>query len=109
MTLVGPRRPSRVLVIGSAGGVGSALVQLAHYLGIVRIGTVSSPRKAAFPSRLGADHVIDYKQEDVAERVLALTQGKGVDAIFDHAGGPNFTDYLKLLADAGARWCRTTP
>lgn len=97
----GPRVPQSILVIGAAGGIGSALVQLAKAAGIVVIGTVSSEAKAEFGRRMGADHVINYRDEDLFARTLALTEGRGVDVVFDHACGPNFPAYISLLADWG--------
>lgn len=92
----------RVLVIGAAGGVGTALVQTAHYEGKTVIGTVSSPEKAAFAKANGADHVINYRTETILDRVLELTDGEGVDLILDPVIGPKFADSFKMLA----RWGR---
>lgn len=89
--------PKSALVIGAAGGVGSALVQTAHFEGMKVIGTVSSPEKAAFATSLGADHVINYRTENVLDRVLELTDGKGVDVILDAVAGPKFSDHFKML------------
>ncbi len=97
----GPRVPGSVLVIGAAGGVGSALVQLAKVAGMTVIGTVSTDEKAAFARAMGADHVIDYKKQSVPQETLALTDGRGVDLVLDHAGGPAFTELLAVLANWG--------
>jgi NADPH2:quinone reductase len=95
-------RPAEsVLIIGAAGGVGSALVQLAKCAGMTVIGTISSPEKARFAMSLGADHTINYRTESVSERVRALTGGRGVDLILDHICGPAFTDHLTVLARFG--------
>ncbi len=93
----GPKPPGSVLVIGAAGGVGSALVQLAHLAGMRVIGTVSSPEKADFARAMGADEVIFYRSETVVDRVLELTAGRGVDLVLDHVCGPEFASYLKVL------------
>ena len=93
--------PKSVLVMGAAGGVGSAAVQLAKHAGIRVIGTVSSAEKAAFARRQGADEVIDYRRENVVERVGALTDGCGVDLILDHVGGPAFNDNFDMLGSWG--------
>jgi NADPH2:quinone reductase len=97
----GPRRPSSVLVVGAAGGVGSALVQLAKLAGMTVIGTVSGPEKARFAQAMGADHTVNYKERPVPEAVLDLTGGRGVDLVLDHVGGPGFTGYLAALANWG--------
>ena len=93
--------PGSVLVMGAAGGVGSAAVQLAKHAGMRVLGSVSSPEKAAFARRQGADEIIDYRRENVVERVRALTGGRGVDLILDHVGGPGFNDNFDMLAPWG--------
>lgn len=93
--------PESVLIKGAAGGVGSAAVQLARHAGMRILGTVSSSDKTEFARRQGADHVIDYRAEDVVERVMALTGGRGVDLILDHVAGPAFGDNLTMLAPWG--------
>lgn len=97
----GPRVPKSVLVVGAAGGVGSALVQLAKLAGMVVIGTVSGPEKAAFARTMGADHIVNYKERSVPEAALELTAGRGIDLILDHVGGSAFTGYLAALANWG--------
>jgi NADPH2:quinone reductase len=91
------RPPKSVLVIGAAGGVGSSLVQLAKLAGMTVIGTVSSEEKAAFAHAMGADGIIYYRTEDVVARVRELTNGRGVDLVLDHVGGPDFFTYLRAL------------
>src|SRR3954452_5781639 len=91
------RPPKSVLVIGAAGGVGSALVQLAKLAGMTVIGTVSSEEKAAFARAMGADGIIYYRSEDVVARVRELTGGRGVDLVLDHVGGPDFFSHLQAL------------
>ena len=93
--------PKSVLIMGAAGGVGSAAVQLAKHAGMTVYGTVSSVEKADFARRQGADEVIDYRRENVVERLLALTDGHGVDLILDHVGGPAFNDNFDMLAPWG--------
>lgn len=72
-----------VLVSGGAGGVGHYAVQFAKAAGATVIATISSPQKAALARAAGADHVIDYKREDVGERVMAITGRRGVDAVIE--------------------------
>lgn len=92
--------PRSVLIVGAAGGVGTALVQLAKLAGWTVIGTISSTEKADFARRNGADHVINYRQEDVIARTRELTDGEGVGLVLDHVCGPEFTSYLGVLG----RW-----
>lgn len=96
-----PLEPRSVLVVGAAGGVGSALTQLAHRAGLRVIGTVSSEEKADFARRNGTDDVIFYRREPVVPRVRELTGGAGVGRVFEHAGGPAFVEYLGALGDWG--------
>lgn len=97
----GARRPASILVHGAAGGVGTALVQLAVADGLTVIGIVSTAEKLAFARAAGAPHVIDRSRESVSERVAALTGGRGVDMVLDHVAGEHFTDNLDLLAPRG--------
>jgi NADPH2:quinone reductase len=90
-----------IFVTGAAGSVGGALVELAKAEGLTVIGSTGSDEKAAHARSLGADHTINYKSEPVVQRVLALTDGRGVDVVFDHIIGPDFADLLGALADYG--------
>jgi NADPH2:quinone reductase len=85
------------LVIAAAGGVGTALVQLAKAAGKRVIGVVSSDERAAFARAQGADEVIDRKRGNVVDQVKRLTGGRGVDLVLDMAGGPNMTSYFECL------------
>ncbi|WP_316356313.1 NAD(P)H-quinone oxidoreductase [Devosia sp.] len=76
-----------VLVHGAAGGIGGAAIQIATILGARAIGVVSSAAKADYARRLGAVATIDHPSEDLVERVMALTDGKGVDRVVDIIGG----------------------
>jgi NADPH:quinone reductase len=72
-----------VLVAAGAGGVGHYAIQFAKKKGATVLTTVSSPAKAELARQAGADHTIDYKSEDVGERVMALTGKRGVDAVIE--------------------------
>jgi len=85
------------LVIAAAGGVGTALVQLARAAGKRVIGVVSSDERAAFARAQGADEVIDRKRGNVVDQVKRLTNGRGVDLVLDMAGGANMTAYFECL------------
>ncbi len=90
-----------VLMYAAAGGVGTAVIQLGKMAGIKIIGLTSTDEKAKAITEQGIDHVINYKQENVVERVLELTDGKGVDLILDCVGGPNFGDNFKMMNTLG--------
>lgn len=87
----GPIPGQTVLITGGAGAVGSAAIQLAKWAGATVITTVSSPEKEAVAREAGADHVLNYKREDVAAHIGEITQGKGVDRIIEVAFGQNVT------------------
>ena len=72
-----------LLIAGGAGAVGHYAVQFAKAAGATVITTVSSPQKADAACAAGADHVIDYKRDNVGGRVMAITGNKGVDAIIE--------------------------
>ncbi len=76
-----------VLVLGAAGGIGLAAVDLAKALGARVIAAASSPEKLEVCRALGADLLIDYSREDLKERAKALSNG-GVDVVVDPVGGP---------------------
>ena len=86
-----------VLVIAAAGGVGTALVQLAHAYGKRVIGVVSSEARAAFARAQGADETVDRKRGNVVDQVKQLTGGSGVDLVLDMVGGAGMTDLFDCL------------
>jgi NADPH2:quinone reductase len=90
-----------VLVHAAAGGMGNALIDLAKAAGLIVIGVAGGEGKARFARELGADHVIDRTQENVAARVAAITGGRGIDAIIDPVAGPTIPANLALLAPCG--------
>jgi len=90
-----------ILVHAAAGGVGTLMVQWAKTLGAIVIGTVGSDDKAALARSLGADHVILYRQEDVAARVREITGGVGVPVAYDSVGKDTFEGTLASLARRG--------
>jgi NADPH2:quinone reductase len=93
----GPITGQTVLVTGGAGAVGNYGVQLAKWGGAKVIATVSSPAKAEQARRAGADLVVNYKTENVAERILAFDK-HGVDRIIDVDFGGNWPVTEKILA-----------
>ncbi|WP_045391171.1 zinc-binding dehydrogenase [Vibrio rotiferianus] len=78
-----------IFIAGGSGGVGSFAIQLARFFGVETIITTSSASNHEFVRSLGATHVIDYKQEDVREQIMAITEGFGVEVSLDCVGGDN--------------------
>ena len=80
-----------VLIHAAAGGVGHIALQLAHHLGARVAVTVSTPSKAQLAQALGAEKLINYREQDFVAETLAWTDGKGVDVVLDTVGGEVFT------------------
>ncbi|MCW5603946.1 MAG: zinc-dependent alcohol dehydrogenase family protein [Burkholderiales bacterium] len=85
------------LVLAAAGGVGTALVQLAKAAGKHVIGVVSSDARAAFARSQGADATVDRKRGSIVDQVKELTAGRGVDMVLDMAGGPGMISLFDCL------------
>ena len=92
---------STVLITGGAGGVGHYAIQFAKARGATVLTTVSSEAKAALARQAGADHTIDYKRENVGERVMALTGKTGVDAVIEMDLAANAKLYPAVLRPRG--------
>jgi NADPH2:quinone reductase len=92
---------STVLVAAGAGAVGHYAIQFAKQRKATVITTVSSPAKAEIARQAGADHVIDYKREDVGERVMAITGKRGVDAVIEMDLAANARLLPNVLAPNG--------
>jgi NADPH2:quinone reductase len=90
-----------LLVSGGAGAVGHYAIQFAKTAGATVITTISSPEKAKLAQAAGADHTIDYKRENVGERVMALTGNKGVDAVIELDIAVNAKLMLQVLRPRG--------
>lgn len=89
------------LVHAAAGGVGLLVVQLAHAIGAHVIGTVSSDEKAALARAAGADDVIIFTKQDFETEVKRLTDGKGVEVVFDGVGKATFEKNLNVMKMRG--------
>lgn len=76
-----------LLVLGAAGGVGSAAVELGKAMGATVIAAASTPEKLAWAADLGADHTVDYTTDDLRARIKEVTAGRGVDVVYDPVGG----------------------
>lgn len=94
-----------ILLHAAAGGVGLIVAQWAKLIGLRVIGTVSSDAKAEVAFAHGCEHVINYSHESVAERVRELTDGRGVDVVFDSVGKDTFMTSLESLKRRGLMVC----
>jgi NADPH2:quinone reductase len=95
------RPEDTVLIHAGAGGVGQKLVQFAKMLGARVLTTVSTGEKAVFVKDLGADVVIPYKEVDFREVVMAETQGRGVDVVYDGVGRDTISRSIRSLKRRG--------
>lgn len=98
----GQLRPGEtMLVLGGAGSSGSAAIQLGKAVGATVIATVSSTDKADFCRSLGADHVINYRDQPINEAVAQIIGRKGVEVVFDPVGGAAYDQAVKCIARHG--------
>jgi NADPH2:quinone reductase len=97
VAVAGAAKGANILVSGGAGGVGHYAIQFAKTCGATVLTTVSSEAKAKLAREAGADHVIDYKRENVAERVMALTGKQGIDAVVEMDLAANAKLYPSIL------------
>src|SRR6266480_3138564 len=96
---------TRVLIHAVAGGVGTAAVQIGKILGVEMYGTSSSNEKLDRVKQLGLQHAINYKQHDYQEAIKDLTQGEGVDVVFEMLGGEHTAKSVRCLRDFGRVIC----
>lgn len=90
-----------ILIHAAAGGVGLLVIQMAKMVGARIIGTVSTSEKEEAARNAGADHVINYTEEDFLVRVSEITEGIGVDVVYDGVGSPTFEKGLDCLRRLG--------
>jgi len=90
-----------LLVLGAAGGVGIAAVEIGKAMGATVIAAASSDAKLALCRNRGADSVINYETENLRTRIDELTGGKGIDVVYDPVGGRYTEDALRALAWRG--------
>jgi NADPH2:quinone reductase len=102
---IGGINDKHLLVHGGTGGVGHIVVQLAKAAGATVSATVGSDDKADLAKRLGADHTINYKNEDIEQYVARLTEGAGFDAVFDTVGGANISSSVEASKFNGQIAC----
>ncbi len=90
-----------LLVLGAGGGVGLAAVEVGKAMGARVIAAAGGPDKLALAGGRGADHLVDYRAEDLRARVKEITGGRGADVIFDPVGGDAFDTALRCVAWEG--------
>lgn len=95
-------QPGETLVVhGAGGGVGLTAVEIGKLMGARVIATAGSAEKLELAKSRGADELINYREEDVRQRLLTLTDGRGVDVIYDPVGGDVFKASLRAIAFEG--------
>ncbi len=95
-------KPGNICLIhAAAGGAGLLLVQIAKIAGATVIGTVSTPEKEQLVKENGADHTINYTQQDFAAEVKKITEDMGVDVVYDSVGKTTFHKSLDVLKPRG--------
>ena len=100
-----PLSPLQTCVVhAAAGGAGGLIVQMAKYRGARVFGTVSTAAKAREVRALGADDVIIYTEQDFETEVLRLTDGRGVDIVYDSVGKTTFEKSLKVIRPPVGCW-----
>ncbi|MEY3951387.1 MAG: NADPH2:quinone reductase [Pseudomonadota bacterium] len=90
-----------ILFHAAAGGVGLIAMQWAKHMGVTVIGTAGSDEKCALAKEHGADHVINYSSEDFVAKVKDITNGRGVDVVYDSVGKSTFEKSLQCLRKYG--------
>ena len=99
------KKGQTVLIHAAAGGVGLLLCQWAKYIGARVIGTVGTEEKSDYALKYGCDHTILYSKEDFATKVKDITEGRGVDVVYDAVGKDTFSKGLSCLAERGRLVC----
>ncbi|MCM3762709.1 NADPH:quinone oxidoreductase family protein [Alkalihalobacillus oceani] len=100
--MAGLMKGESILIHASAGGIGTTAVQLAKLFGAATIiGTVGSDEKKQLVESLGADHVINYREQNFVDEVMKLTKEEGVDVILDTVAGDNFNRSMECLSHFG--------
>jgi NADPH2:quinone reductase len=94
-------KAARVLIHAVAGGVGTAAVQIGKILGVEMYGTSSSDDKLERVKEMGLQHEINYKKQDYEEALRDLTDGEGVDTVFEMLGGEHTAKSVRCLRDFG--------
>ncbi|MET3965603.1 MULTISPECIES: NADPH:quinone oxidoreductase family protein [Bradyrhizobium] len=91
------QRGETLFVTGAAGGVGLAAVDLGRHLGLRVVAGIGSDDKAALVRRYGAGDVVNYRSEDLRDRIKSITSGEGIDVGLDNVGGTIFEQMARLM------------
>ena len=103
--MVNLHKGDKVLIQSGAGGVGTALIQFAKHKGCEIFSTAGSDAKLQYLSSLGVQHPVNYTTQDFETEIKRLTNGKGVDVIFDAVGGSSVKKGFRSLAAGGRLIC----
>ena len=95
------KKGDTILIHAAAGGVGLMVCQWAHHLGARVIGTVGTQAKAELARANGCDHPVLYQSEDFVQRTREITEGRGVDVVYDSVGQATFMQSLDCLRPMG--------
>jgi len=95
------QKGEHILIHAATGGVGHIAIQLAKSIGATVATTVSGEDKATIAKELGADEIINYREEGVSDYVQRLTGGNGFDVVFDTVGGPNLDKSMEAARASG--------
>jgi alcohol dehydrogenase len=90
-----------VLILGASGGVGTACVQIAKMIGATVLAAAGSPDKASKLRSIGADHTINYADEDFSRRAWDISGKRGVNVVVNFTGGETFVPSMRALARHG--------
>ena len=104
LTAAGLRSGESILVHGGSSGIGSTTIQLAKAFGATVFTTAGSAQKCAFCEKLGADHVINYRDDEYTEVIREVTNGRGVDVVLDY--GRRGLYQPEYICDGGGRQTR---
>jgi NADPH:quinone reductase len=99
--LLNVKADDMLLVHGAAGGVGLAAIEIGKILGATVIATAGSANKIATAREAGADYAVNYREENFRDHVMDITDGRGVDAVFDPVGGDVFDLSMRCIAPEG--------
>ncbi|MGD2187087.1 MAG: zinc-binding dehydrogenase [Desulfobacterales bacterium] len=100
-TMAQIREGETILAYAAAGGVGTAVIQLAKLADVTVIGLTSMDEKANFAKAQGFHHILNYKTEDVVQKVKEITGGRGVELILNSVAGDTFSHDFEMLAPLG--------
>jgi len=91
----------RILILGASGGVGSSAIEISKALGACVIAAASSDEKLTICKKLGADHLINYDKEDLKAQIKVITEGNGIDVVYDAVGGKYSETAMRALSWRG--------